>query len=151
MGFKLGVHEDIVYVGKRDGSLFQSVDGGNTWEDLTPNLSLRFERFNEIRFAGSTVYVATDTGVLTSEDGEHWGVITDTAEGQTVIDRMAVAGMTVYGDGDGGVYQLNNGNAWEQISPEVPDRVPSLVINGDRLYIATEHRGMFYVSLEEAR
>ncbi|RKU34759.1 hypothetical protein C6496_19150 [Candidatus Poribacteria bacterium] len=150
-GFKLAVSEAVVYVGKRDGNLLQSVDSGNTWKDLTPNLPLRFERFNEIVFAGSTVYVATDAGVLTSEDGEHWGVITDTAEGQTVIDQVAVAGMTVYGAGDGGVYQLNNGNAWEQISPEVPDSVTSLVINGDRLYIATEHRGMFYVSLEKAR
>ena len=148
-GFKLAVHEDIVYVGKRDGSLFQSVDGGNTWKDLTSNLPVRFERFNEIVFAGSTVYVATDAGVLTSADGEHWGVITDTAEGQTVIDQMAVAGMKVYGAGDGGVYRLNSHGEWEQISPEVPDSVTSLVINGDRLYIATEHRGMFYVSLEK--
>ena len=150
-GFKLAVHEDIVYVGKRDGSLFQSVDGGNTWKDLTSNLPLRFERFNEIVFAGSTVYVATDAGVLTSADGEHWGVITDTAEGQTVIDQMAVAGMRVYGAGASGVYRLNSGSEWEQIAPEVPDSVTSFVINGDRLYIATEHRGMFYVSLEKVR
>lgn len=149
-GFKLAVSEAVVYVGKRDGNLFQSVDGGNTWKDLTPNLPLRFERFNEIVFAGSTVYVATDAGVLTSEDGEHWDVITDTAEGQTVIDQMAVADMKVYGAGDGGVYRLNSRGEWEQISPEVPDSVTSLVINGDRLYIATEHRGMFYVSLENA-
>ncbi|MDE0555650.1 MAG: sigma-70 family RNA polymerase sigma factor, partial [Candidatus Poribacteria bacterium] len=116
-GFKLAVHEDMVYVGKRDGSLFQSVNGGGTWKDLTPNLPVRFERFNEIRFAGSTIYVATNAGVLTSKDGEHWDVITDTAEGQTVIDRMAVAGMTVYGAGAGGVYRLNTRSEWEQISP----------------------------------
>ena len=148
-GFKLAVSEAVVYVGKRDGSLFQSFDSGNTWKDLTANLPLRFKHFNEIVFAGSTVYVATDTGVLTSEDGEHWGVVTDTAEEQIVIDRMAVAGMKVYGAGAGGVYRLNNRKSWEQISPEVPDSVTSLVINSDRLYIATEHRGMFYVSLKK--
>ena len=148
-GFKLAVSEAVVYVGKRDGSLFQSFDSGNTWKDLTANLPLRFKHFNEIVFAGSTVYVATDAGVLISEDGEHWGVIADTAEEQTVIDRMAVAGMTVYGAGAGGVYRLNNRKSWEQISPEVPDGVTSLVINSDRLYIATEHRGMFYVSLKK--
>ena len=148
-GFKLAVSEETVYVGKRDGSLFQSFDSGVTWKDLTANLPLRFERFNEIAFGGSTVYVATDAGVLTSEDGEHWRAITDTTGTHTLIDRMAVAGMQVYGAGDEGVYRLNNRDEWEKISPAVPDSVKELVINGDRLYIVTEHRGMFYVSLEQ--
>ena len=147
--FKLAVSEENVYVGKRDGSLFQSFDSGVTWKDLTANLPVRFERFNEITFAGSTVYVATDAGVLTSEDGEHWRAITDTAGTHTLIDRMAVDTTTVYGVGDAGVYRLNDRDKWEQISPAVPDSVKSFVINNDRLYIVTEHRGMFYISLEK--
>ena len=147
-GFKLAVSKETVYVGKRDGSLFQSFDSGVTWKDLTANLPMRFERFNEITFAGSTVYVATDAGVLTSKDGEHWRAITDTAGTHTIIDRMDVDTLTVYGVADDGVYRLNNSDEWEQISPEVPDSVTSFVINGDRLYIVTEHRGMFHVSLE---
>ena len=147
-GFKLAVSKETVYVGKRDGSLFQSFDSGVTWKDLTANLPMRFERFNEITFAGSTVYVATDAGVLTSEDGEHWRAITDTAGTHTIIDRMDVDTLTVYGVADDGVYRLNNSDEWEQISLEVPDSVISFVINGDRLYIVTEHRGMFHVSLE---
>ena len=147
-GFKLAVSKETVYVGKRDGSLFQSFDSGVTWKDLTANLPMRFERFNEITFAGSTVYVATDMGVLTSEDGEHWRAITDTAGTHTIIDRMDVDTLTVYGVADDGVYRLNNRAEWEQISPEVPDSVTSFVINGNRFYIVTEHRGMFHVSLE---
>ncbi len=147
--FKLAVSEETVYVGKRDGSLFQSFDSGVTWKDLTANLPLRFERFNDITFAGTTVYVATDAGVLTSEDGEHWRALTDTAGTHSLIDRMAVDTTTVYGVGDAGVYELNNRDEWEKISPEVPDSVTSLVINNDRLYIVTEHRGMFHVSLEK--
>ena len=148
-GFKLAVSEETVYVGKRDGNLFQSFDSGITWKDLTANLPLRFEHFNEITFAGSTVYVATDAGVLTSEDGDHWRAITDTTGTHTLIDRMAVAGMQVYGAGDEGVYRLNNRDEWEKISPAVPDSVKSFVINGDQLYIVTENRGMFYVSLKQ--
>ena len=147
--FKLAVSEATVYVGKRDGNLFQSFDSGNTWKDLTANLPLRFERFNQIVFAGPTVYVATDAGVLTSEDGEHWRAITDTAGTHILIDRMAVDTTTVYGAANDGVYQLNSRDEWEKISPEVPDSVTYLVINGDRLYITTEHRGMFYVALKE--
>ena len=61
---------------------------------------------------------------------------------------MDVDTLTVYGVADDGVYRLNNSDEWEQISPEVPDSVISFVTNGDRLYIVTEHRGMFHVSLE---
>ena len=146
-GLRIAVSAETVYVGKRDGHLLRSPDAGNTWKDLTPNLPLRFEHFNEIAFAGSTVYVATDTGVLTSVDGEHWQAITNDGT-HTVIDRIAVAGTTVYGAGDKGVYQLDNRDRWEQISPEVPDTVTALVVKGNRLYIATEKRGMFHISLE---
>ena len=148
---KLAASEETVYVGKRDGSLFQSFDSGSTWSDLTSNLPLRFERFNDIIFVGSTVYVATDAGVLTSEDGKHWDVITDTAGTHTLIDQIAVDTTTVYGAGDEGVYRLNNREEWEKLSPEAPDSVKSLVIKDDRLYIVTKHRGMFYVPLEEER
>ncbi len=147
-GLRIAVSEETVYVGKRDGHLLRSPDAGNTWKDLTPNLPLRFGQINEIVFAGSTVYVATDTGVLTSMDGEHWQAITDNDGTHIVIDRIAVSGTTIYGAGDKGVYQLDNRNRWEQISPEVPDTVTALVVKGNRLYIATEQRGMFHIPLE---
>ena len=148
-GFELAVSDETVYVGKRDGHLFQSLDGGSTWKDLTTNLPLRFERFDQITFAGSTVYVATDAGVLTSEDGEHWRAITDTAGTHTRIDHITVDTATVYGAGDAGVYRLNNREAWEKISPEVPNSVKSLVIKDDKVYIATKQRGMFHISVEK--
>ena len=149
--FKLAVSQETVYAGKSDGSLFQSLDSGSTWNNLTSHLPLRFEHFNDITFAGSTVYVATDAGVLTSEDGKHWHAITDKVGTHTLIDQIAVDTATVYGAGDEGVYRLNNSKEWEKISPEAPDGVKSLVIKDDRLYIITKHRGMFYIPLEEER
>ena len=148
-GFKLAVSGETVYVGKRDGHLFRSLDGGDTWKDLTSNLPLRFARFNEIVFTGLTVYIATDGGVLASQTGEDWRAITDKVGTHIVIDRLAVAGAEVYGAGDTGVYRLNSRNRWEKISPEVPDSVINLVINENKLYIATEQRGIFHVSLQE--
>ncbi len=147
-GFKIAVSEETVYVGKRDGHLLRSPDGGNTWKDLTSNLPLRFEDFNEIVFAGSTVYVATDTGVLTSVDGEHWRVVPDKEGAPVTIDQIAVTDTAIYGAGDKGVYKLDNRSRWEQILPEVPDRVISFVTNNNKLYIATNQRGMFHISLE---
>ncbi len=146
---KLAVLGETVYAGKRDGHLFRSLDSGNTWKNLTSNLPLQFEHINEIVFADSTVYVATDTGVLTSQDGEHWRTITDETGGHTVIDRMAVAGTTVYGVGDSGAHLLDTRGEWKKVSPEVPGSIISATTNGNRLYVATEQRGMFHILLEE--
>ncbi len=146
---KLAVSDETVYAGKRDGHLFQSLDRGDTWKNVTPNLPLRFERFNDITFAGSTVYVATDAGVLTSEAGERWHIITDTEGTRTIINQITVDNRVVYGASDETAYRLNHRNKWEKITPEVPDSVTALVANNDRLYITTEHRGMFHISFEK--
>ena len=144
-GFRLAVSGKTVYVGKRSGRLFQSKDAGSSWRDITPNLPFRFTCFKDIVFAGSTVYVATDNGVLASRTGKHWRVLAD----KVVIDRFAVDGATIYGAGDTGVYRLDIHDKWERISPGVPGQVLSLVVDRDRLYVATKHRGMFHISLEE--
>ena len=147
--FKLAASGETIYVGKRAGELFQSLDGGNSWIDLTLNLPLRFTHFNEIIFAGSTVYVATDRGVLASQNGKSWRVLTDRKGTHIVIDRFAIGYATIYGAGDAGVYRLAPHGHWKQISPHVSDKIISLVINNDKLYVATQHRGMFHISLEE--
>lgn len=146
--FKVAVSGETVYVGKRDGKLFQSLDEGNSWKDLTPNLPLRFTRFNEIVFAGSTVFVATDKGVLVSRNGEHWQSVTGTTNKRIVINQFAVDAHTVYGLDDIGVYHLNARGQWEQISSEIPDGVISLTVLNNRLYGVTEDYGMFHMLLE---
>ena len=168
-GFKLAVSAETVYVGKRKGNLFQSFDGGDSWRDVTSNLPLRFSSFKEIIFVGSTVYVATDKGVLASQAGTHWRVITDKVGASIVIDKFAVDGTTVYGIGDTGVYRLDTRRKWHKISPSAPkkgvslgaenntwefdphttDKVVSLVAKNDRLYIATFQLGVFHISIED--
>ena len=147
-GFKVAISGETVYVGKRDGKLFQSVDEGNSWKDVTPSLPLRFTRFNEILFVGSTVYVATDTGVLASQTGEHWRVLTESTGAYTLIDRLTVDGTKVYGIGDTGIYHLDTRRQWNQISSEAPDEISALAIVSNKLYSATEDRGILHISLE---
>ena len=148
-GFQLAVSGKTVYVGKRDGKLFQSLDGGNNWKDVTSNLPLHFNRFMEIIFAGSTVHVATNSGVLTSQTGEHWRVLTDNEGERLTLADLAVDGTTVYGVCNAGAYRLGDSGKWKKISPAVPDGIRELVFINEKLYIITNQSGMFHVSLEK--
>ena len=148
-GFKLAASAETVYVGKRDGKLFQSIDGGNSWRDVTPNILSSFSQIKDIIFVGSTVYVATDIGVLTSGDGERWSLLTDNIGTSIIIDRFAMEGSSFYGAGGKGVYSLDSRGRWEQILANIPDKVISLSASHDKLYIGTEKLGIFHTSLEE--
>ena len=146
-GFRLAVSGKTVYAGMRDGKLFQSFDAGTNWKDVTPNLPLQFKRFKEITFVGSAVYVSTNKGVLTSQTGEHWRVLTDTEGERLIVASLAVADTTVYGVCNAGAYRLDNRGNWKKVSPEVPDGIRELVFANNKLYIITHRRGMFHISL----
>ena len=142
-GFKLATSGETVYVGKRDGHLCQSLDGGDNWIDITSNLPLSVEHFKEIVFTGSTVHVATDKGVFNSKDGVVWNAITDKAGESVIIQSLAAAEDAVYGANDDGIYHLEKETGtWEQIVPEIPDAITSLVVNEDMFYVGTERRGV---------
>ena len=146
-GIRLAVSGKTIYVGMRDGKLFQSFDEGTTWKDVTPNLPLQFKRFKDILFVGSAVYVSTNKGVLTSQNGEHWRVLTDYEGERLIVTSLAVDDTTVYGVCNAGAYRLDNRGKWKKVSPEVPDGIRELVFANNKLYIITNKRGMFHVSL----
>ena len=142
-GFKLATSGETVYVGKRDGHLCQSLDGGDSWNDITSNLPLSVEHFNQIIFADATVHVATDKGVFNSIDGVVWNAITDKAGENIIIKSLAVAEDAVYGANDDGIYHLEKETGtWEQIVPEIPDAITSLAVNEDMFYVGTERQGV---------
>ena len=147
-GFKIAVSDETVYVGQRDGQLFQSLDEGNSWKDITSSLPLRFTRFKEVTFIGSTIYVATNKGTLVSHTGEHWSVLTDSTGVRPIVDRFATDGTKVYGVGDAGVYRLDASDQWKQISSNALNNILSFVVGKEKLYITTQQRGMFHIPLE---
>ena len=73
-------------------------------------------------FVESTLYVATDNGVMVSNTAEHWHVLTESAGTRPIINNFAVDGTKVYGISDAGVYRLDTQNRWKQVSTEVPKR-----------------------------
>ena len=139
----LAISGNTVYAGKRDGDLFQSLDNGDTWNNITANLAFPFGYFKDILFKGETIYVSTDMGVMGSRDGRTWYMLTDIDGNRPVMDRITVDGITVYGVCDGGVYRVDNQtNTWEQIAPELPHTATSFVVNSNTFYIGTQQNGV---------
>ena len=148
----LAVSGRTVYIGKWVGHLFQSFDEGNTWNDVTASLPFPVAHFREVTFAGSTVYVATDRGVVYSNDGTHWQATTDTEGTPIVIERFAVDGTTLYGTSEQRVYQLKEGSGvWQQVAPEIPMPITSLAVDGNRLYVGTTGSGVLRFTLDESK
>ena len=148
---KLAVLGKTVYAGKSDGHLFQSFDEGDTWNDVTTSLPFSVTYFNTIAFAGSTIYVATDKGVASSNDGISWQAAIDAEGMPLIIEKLAVDGTTVYGTNQQRVCQLKaNANTWQQVTPEIPVRVNSLAVDGNTLYVGTAGSGVLRFTLDES-
>ncbi len=148
-GFKLAVLDDTVYVGKWDGNLAVSFDTGNNWLNLTPALPFPVRAFKEIVFVGPNAYVATDAGVATSENGKNWRSITNAAGTNLIIEKLAVDQDTLYGSTkDTGIYRLEDGT-WEQVISDIPERVTSLAVEGNTVYVSMWDQDMLYYNLDE--
>ena len=142
-GLALAVSGNTVYAGKREGELFLSQDGGDTWNNVTQDLAFPFGHFKEIVFAGATVYVSTDKGVMRSSNTETWNALTDADANRLIMDQIAVDGTTAYGVCDTGVYQVDNQtDTWEQIIPKLPHTAISFAVDGDTFYIGTKQNGV---------
>ena len=156
---QLAVSGDTVYVGKRDGHLVVSFDKGENWTDLTPALPFVVTTFKEIIVAGSTVYVATDAGIITSDDGRNWRPLTDVMGTNLIMEQLAVDGTTLYGitkKPDLYILESDTGT-WKQIITEIPDGTimdvmpngTSLVVAGSDLYIGTVFEGILHLTLDQ--
>ena len=139
----LAVSGNTVYVGKRDGDLFQSLDNGDTWNNITANLAFPFRYFKDVHFGGGATYVSTDMGVMRSRGGDTWCVLTDIDGNRPVMDRITVDGITTYGVCDNGVYRVDNQTStWEQIVPELPHTATSFAVDSNAFYIGTNQNGV---------
>ena len=169
-GFRFAVSGKVIYLGKSDGSLFQSSDHGDTWRDITATFPFPLDKpksplftlpevgemmgklphFKDIVCVGRTVYITTKNGAAMSNDGENWHPLTNEKSVPIPISQFAVKGTTVYGASKTRVYRLDNKtNTWIQIAPEVPGRLISLVVTDDALFVGTNYSGILRLPLHK--
>ena len=147
-GFTLAAFDTVVYAGKRDGSLFQSLNSGDSWKEVTADLPFSFAYLEEIVFADSTVYVLTDQGAMSSHDGFNWNALTDTEGNRIPISWIAMDGDRVYGVGNRGVYRRDPPtDTWIQMSSEIPYKITAFAVDRGVFYIGTQHRGVLRLQL----
>lgn len=149
LGFEFAASAETVYVGTQDGKLLQSTDAGKSWKDVTSNILPNFTRIMDIVLAGTTVYIATDKGVLSSKTGDNWQILTNDTGKHITIDRFAISEYIIYGANNTSIYRLDPLGKWEHISHNVPDRVISLAVNRNIIYVATEQHGIFHTTIKE--
>ena len=168
-GLQFAVSGKVIYLGKSDGSLFQSSDRGDTWRNITATFPFPLDRsklplihlsevkemmgklphFKDIVYVGHTVYIATTDGAVMSTDAENWQPLTNEKSVPIRISQLAVKGTTLYGASKTRAYRLNNKtNTWIQIAPEVPGRLISLVVTDDALYVGTNYSGILRLPLQ---
>ena len=146
---KLAVSGNTVYVGKRDGHLVVSYDRGNSWTDLTQALPFQVKTFKDIIVAETTVFVATDGGIITTDDGRSWRTITDADGNNLIMEHLAADGTILYGViKDTGIYRLES-STWKQVISEVPDSVTSLAVDGNTLFVGTENNEVLHYKLDD--
>ena len=150
-GIKLATSGETVYVGKRDGHLLQSLDGGDSWNNITDNLPQSVLHYKQIVFNGSTVYVATDKGVFNSDDGIVWHALTDKEGNSLIIESLDTTEDIVYGANEKGIFHFQKETGiWEQIVPEIPDTITCLVVEGDAFSVGTERSGVLRIKRTES-
>ena len=139
-----------VYVGKSNGRLIQSNDEGTIWTNITDHLPFKVERYKHLLFSEDTVYIATDKGVIRSNNGTDWQVLTD-SEGTAIrMNKLTIDGTKVFGAFEQKIYQLNaNNERWIQITPEIGYYVNCLDVDGNMLYVGTNGRGVLRYTLDD--
>ena len=149
-GLKIAALAKKLYVGMHNRHLMRSLDEGETWTDVTSNLPFTVASFRTVVFAGDSLYVATDKGVIRSTDGKDWETLSDENGIPPVMNRLVVANTTVYGESGQIIYSINIQNdKWKQVTPEITYPIACFDADGSKLYVGTYGSGLLLYELDE--
>jgi photosystem II stability/assembly factor-like uncharacterized protein len=152
---------NTIWTGSDDGLVQVTRDGGKSWQNVTPAGLPEFARISLIEASPhdpGTAYMAAKRYQLddrapyiyrTSDYGKSWVKITSGIGAEDYVHAIRedpVRRGLLYAGTEHGVYvSFDAGSHWQSLSLNLPDvQVPSLVVEGKDLVIATHGRS-FYI------
>ncbi|MBE9069298.1 photosynthesis system II assembly factor Ycf48 [Leptolyngbya cf. ectocarpi LEGE 11479] len=139
-------------VGSRS-SLFETTDGGQTWEQKVLDLGDQRYTFTSVSFNGDEGWVAGLPSVLlhTTDGGKSWANIPLSAQlpgGPLVVTAMAKGSVEMATD-VGAIYRTDDsGRHWTALVQAAVGVVRNMTRSEDGRYVAVSSRGNFYSTWE---
>ncbi|MFC2131746.1 hypothetical protein ACFLSQ_09955 [Bacteroidota bacterium] len=144
-------NQDLL-AGSIGNKIYRSTDDGNTWGQLTNNLSTVNSVYCIITSQSGKILIGTDKGIYKStNNGTGWGVV-DNAIGKVNCFAISDDKLVIMAGTDKGVYASNNndGENWSAQNTGMGNdkKVISLTYHQDDYFIAGTAQNGLYVSSE---
>src|ERR1700683_4520614 len=156
----IAAHADLVWIGTDDGYIQKTVDGGKTWENMTPHELTAWSKIVMMQashFDADEAYAAVDRHRLEDNDpyiyrtrdgGKNWQRITKGllpgVYMQTVKEDPKRKGLLFAGTELGVFVSFNDGDDWQSLQLNLPPvSMRDLAIHDDDLIVATHGRGFW--------
>ncbi len=153
-------HADLIWIGTDDGYIQKTIDGGKTWENVTPQELTAWSKvvmMQASHFEADEAYAAVDRHRLEDNDpyiyrtrdgGKTWQRVTKGLPAgvymQTVKEDPERKGLLFAGTELGVFVSFNDGDDWQLLQLNLPPvSMRDLAIHGDDLIVATHGRGFW--------
>jgi photosystem II stability/assembly factor-like uncharacterized protein len=161
------VQRGLIWAGTNDGQLWNTVDGGATWTNVSKNIAGlptwgTIRKIEPSHFDANTAYIAVDMHMMddrkpylfkTTDLGKTWTTVTgDLPADHPLSYTMAIAehpnrrGMLFAGTGHGFYYSLDDGRHWTQFKDGLPAAPVTWIVTPKDwrdVVVSTYGRGLF--------
>jgi photosystem II stability/assembly factor-like uncharacterized protein len=154
------LNRNIIWAGTDDGLVQVTVDGGNTWKDVTPSAMTSWDKVSQIdagHFNQGTAYIAINAIrkdnmhpliYKTHDMGESWELVVDgmneNGPVNTVREDVKQPGLLFAGTEREVYYSSNDGEGWQSLRLNMPaTSVRDLVVHENDLVIGTHGRSIW--------
>ncbi len=151
---------DLIWIGTDDGYIQKTLDGGKTWQNITPPELTAWSKIVMMQashFDANEAYAAVDRHRLEDNDpyiyrtrdaGKTWQRITNGLPAgvymQTIKEDPIRKGLLFAGTELGVFVSFNDGDDWQSLQLNLPPAsMRDLAIHGDDLIVATHGRGFW--------
>jgi hypothetical protein len=156
----IAVHADLIWIGTDDGYIQKTIDGGKTWENVTPHELTAWSKIVMMQashFDANEAYAVVDRHRLEDNDpyiyrtrdgGKTWQRITKRLPAgvymQTVKEDPKRQGLLFAGTELGVFVSFDDGDDWQSLQLNLPPvSIRDLAIHDDDLIVATHGRGFW--------